>query len=217
MKAIARLTSSCSMSDTAFILIVEDERPHGEALKEGLERAGHACHLVESGREAETSMQRKPPHVVVTDYRLGGDMTGMDLLKLARRLSPWTQGILITAHGDERLARDAIIDGGAFDYLTKPLDLDAVRAAVQRAARHAMTLRENLHMREQLDQAHAFGGIIAASGAMRAALDRARRLANTKLTVLIYGESGTGKELIARAIHNNSDHLRRYFRGHPGI
>ncbi|HKQ46791.1 MAG TPA: sigma-54 dependent transcriptional regulator [Phycisphaerae bacterium] len=193
------------MSDTAFILIVEDERSHGEALKEGLERAGHACRLVDSGDEAVASMKHRVPHVVVTDYRLGGSLNGLEVLKMARLISPWTQGILITAHGDEKLARDAIIEGGAYDYLPKPLDLEQLRATVNRAARQAMTLRENFHMREQLDRAYSFEGIIAVSSAMRSAVDRARRLAKTKLTVIIYGESGTGKELIARAIHNNSD------------
>lgn len=193
------------MSDTAFILIVEDERSHGEALKEGLERAGHACRLVDSGDEGVDSMKQRVPHVVVTDYRLGGSLNGLDVLKMARLISPWTQGILITAHGDEKLARDAIIEGGAYDYLSKPLDLEQLRATVSRAARQAITLRENFNMREQLDRAYSFEGIIAVSSAMRGVLDRARRLAKTKLTVVIYGESGTGKELIARAIHNNSD------------
>lgn len=198
-----------SMSDTAFILIVEDERSHGEAVKEGLERSGHACRLVESGDEALTSMKARMPHVVISDFRLGGHLNGLDVLKKAREMSPWTQGILITAHGDERLARDAIIEGGAYDYLTKPLDLEALRSTVSRAARQAITLRENHQMREQLNKAYSFEGIIAVSSAMRSALDRARRLANTKLTVVIYGESGTGKELIARAIHNNSDRRKK--------
>ena len=191
--------------DPAFILIVEDERSHGEAIKEGLERTGHFCHLVESGADAIASLQHKIPHVVITDYRLGGDMNGLDVLKAVRRLSTWTQCILITAHGDEQIARDALIEGGAYDYIKKPLDLDHLRDVVNRAARQAFTLRENQAMREQLDKAYSFEGIIAVSAPMKAVLDRVRRVANSKLTVLIYGESGTGKELVARAIHNNSD------------
>ena len=196
------------MSDTAFILIVEDEQSHGEAVKEGLEREGHACHLVDSGQAAVASLRQRIPHVIVSDYRLGGDMNGIELLKRAREISAWTQGILITAHGDEQLARDAFIDAGVFDYLKKPLDLDAVRDRVNSAARQAMILRENYRMREQLGEADSFQGIIAASGPMKSALDRVRRLAKTKLTVLIYGESGTGKELIARAIHKCSDRIK---------
>jgi len=193
------------MSDTAFILIVEDESSHGEAVKEGLERAGHICHLVDSGQAEIASVEQRAPHVVISDYRLGGDMTGLDVVAKVRELSDWTRCILITAHGDEQLARDAFIDGGVFDYLKKPLDLDILRKRVDSAARQAMILRENRIMHDQLAEADSFEGIIAASGAMKTVLDRVRRLARTKLTVLIYGESGTGKELIARAIHNNSD------------
>ncbi len=187
------------------ILIVEDEGSHGEAVKEGLERTGHACRLVDSGDEAVASIRERPPHVVVTDYRLGGRLNGMDVLRTARRLNPWTQVILITAHGDERLARDALKVDGAYDYLTKPLDLEELRNTVNRAARQAMIARESAALRDQLAQACTFEGIIAVSGPMRQVVDRVRRVANTKLTVLIYGESGTGKELIARAIHNNSN------------
>ena len=193
------------MSDTAFILIVEDEQSHGEAVKEGLERAGHACHLVDSGDAAVASIEHRCPHVVISDYRLGGNTNGLEVLSRAKSMNPWTQGILITAYGDEQLARDAFINGGVFDYLKKPLDLDVVRRRVESAARQAMILRENYNMQQQWSKADAFEGIIAVSGAMKSVLDRVRRLANTKITVLIYGESGTGKELIARAIHNNSD------------
>jgi len=197
------------MSETAFILIVEDERSHGEAVKEGLERAGHVCRLVESAEEALASLDERPPHVVVADYRLAGRLTGMDVLRAARRLNPWTQVILITAHGDERLARDALKEGGAYDYLPKPLDLEELRNTVGRAARQALIARAGDSLREQLARACTFEGIIAVSGPMRQVLDRVRRVAHTKLTVLIYGESGTGKELIARAIHNNSDRRAR--------
>lgn len=197
------------MSDTSFILIVEDEAPHGEVLKEGLERAGHACHLVDSADAALASIRHRAPHVIVSDYRLGGNMTGLDLLAEARAISPWTQGILITAHGDEQLARDAFKAAGVFDYLKKPLDLEMMRTQVSSAARQAKILRENYQLAHQHQQADAFEGIIAASGAMKSVLHRVRKLARTKLTVVIYGESGTGKELIARAIHNNSDRKKK--------
>lgn len=193
------------MPETAFILIVEDEATHGEAVKEGLERAGHVCHLVDSGRAAIKSIESRAPHVVVSDYRLGGDMTGLDVLRRSKELSPWTHGILITAHGDEELARDAFKEAGVFDYIKKPLDLDDLRRKVDSAARQAMMQRENFSLRRQHDEAEHFEGIVANSGAMKSAINRVKRLARTKLTVMIYGESGTGKELIARAIHNNSN------------
>jgi len=195
------------MSEAAFILIVEDEKAHGEALVEGLRRTGHACHLVESGQEAVRSIRQRGPDVVLTDYRLGGEMNGLDVLRETKRLSPDTEVILITAYGSEQLARDALSrdnDYRAYDYVIKPLDIDLVREKVNRAARQALTARENRMLREQLDKAFNFEGIIGTSEAMSRVIHRAQRLAETMITVLIIGESGTGKELIARAIHINS-------------
>jgi len=192
------------MPESGFILIVEDEPAHGEAIAEGLRRAGHACHLVESGDDAIRSIEARPPDVVVTDYRLGKGLNGLDVVKRTREISPTTEVVLITAHGDERLARDALREYGAYDYITKPIDLELVRDVVGRASRQARTARENLAMREQLDSIYSFEGIIAGSPRMAQILDRVRRLSASKLTVLIYGESGAGKDLIARAIHNNS-------------
>jgi len=190
---------------TTKVLIVEDEASHGEVVKEGLERAGHLCSLVDDGAVAIESIRKWPPHVVVSDYQLGGDINGLNVIARAKELSPWTEGILITAHGDEELARDALKDVGAFDYIKKPIDLDDLRRKVDSAARKAMMARDNLSMRAELAAADNFDGIVAASGAMKSVLNRVRRLARTKLTVLIYGESGTGKDLIARSIHRNSD------------
>ncbi len=96
------------MDDTAFILIVEDEVEHGQAIAEGLRRSGHACHVVHDGPAAIASMKKRPPDVVVTDYRLGGDTNGMDVLRAAKELHPDTEVILITAYGSEQLARDVL-------------------------------------------------------------------------------------------------------------
>jgi len=201
--------SGVPSSDTAFVLVVEDARPLAEAIAEGLRRSGHACHVVESGEEAVESMERRRPDVVLTDYRLSGELNGLDVLKRTRARWPTTEVILVTAHGDERLARDALKEYGAYDYLVKPIDLETARDAVRRAARQARTAVENEAMRRQLDAIGSFEGIISNSAAMEQVLARVRRLANSKLTVLIYGESGTGKELIARAIHNHSDRRRK--------
>ncbi|MCK6483494.1 MAG: sigma-54-dependent Fis family transcriptional regulator [Phycisphaerae bacterium] len=199
------------MPDTAFILIVEDERPLGEAIAEGLRRSGHACHVVESAEDALQSVRARPPDVVITDYKLGDGMTGLDLLGRIRQISPATEVVLVTAHGDERLARDALREHGAYDYITKPVDLDRLRDIAGRAARQARTARENELMRQQLESMTSFEGIIAGSPRMQQVLDRVRRLARSKLTVLIVGESGSGKDLIARAIHNHSDRRTKPF------
>lgn len=202
-------------ADTAFILIVEDETAHGEAVAEGLRRQGHACHLVASGPEAIESVRNHPPHVVVTDYKLEGEMDGMDVIREVKRLSPSTEVILITAYGSEQLARDALRPDSkcrAYDYLIKPLDLQEVREVVDRAARQAMATRENENMRQQLDQAFNFEGIVGTSDEMRRLIKRLKLIADSKITVLIIGESGTGKDLIAQAIHVNSPRKAKPYR-----
>ncbi len=203
------------MAEAAFVLVVEDERSHGEAIVEGLRRSGHVPRLVESGAEALDSVRQRPPDVVVTDYRLGGEITGMDVLCETKRISPDTEVILITAYGSEQLARDALRPTNeyrAYDYITKPIDLEEVREVVGRAARQAITSRENRSMRDQLDKAFSFEGIVGSSGEMSRVIKRLRRVADSKITVLIVGESGTGKELVAEAIHNNSPRKNKPFK-----
>ncbi|MCZ6654500.1 MAG: sigma-54 dependent transcriptional regulator [Planctomycetota bacterium] len=203
------------MDDTAFILIVEDEVEHGEAIAEGLRRSGHACHVVYDGPAAIASMKERPPDVVVTDYRLGGDTNGMDVLRAAKELYPDTEVILITAYGSEQLARDVLSRESqtqAYDYLIKPLDLEEVREKVQRAARQSLSNKENRHLREQLDQAFSFEGIIGSTEIMAKLIKKLRRVANSKITVLLIGETGTGKDLIAQAIHVNSSRSGKPYR-----
>ena len=96
------------MDEAAFVLIVEDETAHGEAIAEGLKRSNHICRVVASGTEAIESIRQRPPDVVITDYRLGGDLNGMDVLRSAKREAPDCEVILITAYGSEQLARDAL-------------------------------------------------------------------------------------------------------------
>lgn len=200
------------MEQTAFVLVVEDEPAHGEAIADGLRRQGHACHVVDSAQEAIKSVKHRPPDVVITDYKLGGQMDGMDVLRQTKRISPDTEVILITAYGDENLARDALKDGGAYDYITKPLDLDRIREVVDRAARQAITSRENRALRDQLDKAFAFEGIIGSSAEMAKIIKILKQVADSKITVLIIGETGTGKELIAQAIHNNSSRQNKPYK-----
>ncbi|HEY3244801.1 MAG TPA: sigma-54 dependent transcriptional regulator [Phycisphaerae bacterium] len=195
------------MPDTAFVLIVEDDLAHGEAIAEALRSAGHIPRVVSSGNEAIESLQQRPPDVVITDYKLGGQLNGLDVLRAAKRLVPDCEVILITAYGSEQLARDTLARDGpyqAYDYLIKPLDLSVLREKVNRAARQALTARDNRRMQDQLQQAFSFEGLVGSSETLAREIKRVQKLARSKSTVLIVGESGTGKELIAQAIHVNS-------------
>lgn len=199
----------------AFVLIVEDELPHGEAVAEALSRANFACNVVDSGAAAIESIEKRPPDVVVTDYKLGGRITGMDVLRKAKEVSPESEIILMTAYGSEELAREALSQDSkfrAYDYLIKPIDIDVLRDKVQRAARQAVSAREARMLRRQLDGAFEFSGIIGTSEAVRREIKRLKKIARSKSTVLIVGETGTGKELFAAAIHENSPRAAKPFK-----
>jgi two-component system response regulator HydG len=201
--------------EQAFVLIVESQRAQGEALAEGLVREGHACRVVESGDEAVESVRQRPPDVVITDYKLGPGMNGLDVLRETKRISPDTEVLLVTAHGNEQVVREALSPQSeyrAYDYIAKPLDPERVREIVARAARQALTSRMNRNLLEQLDKSFCFEGIIGSSEAMSKLIKRIKQVARTKISVLIVGESGTGKDLVARAIHHNSDRSKKPFK-----
>jgi two-component system response regulator HydG len=203
------------MSDTAFVLIAEDETAHGQAIAEALGRSKYACNVVESGDAAIESIRRRPPDVVITDYRLGGSINGMDVLRESKEANPAAEVILITAYGNEQLARDALSQDSrfrAYDYLIKPIDIDLLRDKVGRASRQALAAREAKLLREQYDSAFEFNGIIGTSQALMREVQRLKKLANSKSTVLLVGETGTGKELFAQAIHLNSQRAGKPFK-----
>ncbi len=203
------------MAATAFVLIVEDDAAHGEAIAEGLKREGHACKVVASGAEAIASVSARPPDVIITDYKLGGALNGMDVLKQTKEISPHTQVILMTAFGSEQLVRDALGPENptpAYDYLIKPIDIEAIRAKVNKAADEAIAARDSKAMRDQIEQAFNYEGIIGTSAALAKEIRRIQKLAKSKSTVLIFGESGTGKELVAQALHANSKRAGKVFK-----
>ncbi len=203
------------MSDTAFVLIVEDEVAHGEAIAEALQRSPYACHVVHTGTAAIESIERRPPDTVITDFRLGGPLNGMDVLRKAKQANPDCEVILITAYGSEELARDALSresEYHAYDYLIKPIDIDILREKVHRATKQAMAARDSRLVREQVDKAFEFSGIIGTSDIIQKEIKRLKKIARSKSTVLIVGETGTGKELFAQAIHLNSPRAGKPFK-----
>jgi len=186
------------------VLIVEDETAHGEAIAEGLQRAEFECTVVNSGEQAINLLNERPFDVVVTDYKLRQSINGMDILRQTKEKWPETEIVLITAHGSEQLAREALRKENAYDYLTKPIDLDELRQIVARAAKQAQTSRENRLLKRQLDEQLGIENIICVSPAMKRILRIVKQVAPTNITILLQGESGTGKDLIAHAIHQNS-------------
>jgi two-component system NtrC family response regulator len=135
-------------------------------------------------------------------------MDGIQLLKELKRLNPEVVVVVLTAFGTVGTAVAAMKEG-AYDYLTKPIDLDELLLLIQRAEREVSLSRENRDLRDQLREKFKVDFIISASRGMEEALNLVKRAAPSAATVLILGESGTGKELIARAIHYSSPRADR--------
>jgi DNA-binding NtrC family response regulator len=194
------------------ILVVDDERAIGVAIKRLLERRGHEVETVLSGEAALERLERGRPHLVITDLNLGagGGVQGMDVLRAVKARSPETAVVMITAFGSEKIAVEAM-KLGATDYVPKPFDNDELELVVERAL-EGLTLRRDLRLlQEQMAEAYGFENIVGKSAAMQRVFDVIRKVADTDLTVLVRGPSGTGKELVANAIHYRSPRRTRPF------
>ena len=178
------------------LLVVEDDAAIRELLEEELQDAGYTTLGVPSAEEAIALLSHTSVSLVITDVRLPG-MTGIQLLQQLRQAGSELGIIVITAFGTIDQAVEAL-KLGADDFLTKPLDLDAIREAVFRVLE-----RQRLAVTHDADVSH-FHGIVGKSQVMQTLFHDASRLAKSDAPILILGESGTGKELLARAIHQES-------------
>ena len=194
----------------ARILIVEDERAIQLALSGLLRREGYEVEVAGSGEEALAKLAAAPCDLVLTDLALGRGASGMDVLKGAKRLRPETVVVMITAHGSEKIAVEAM-KNGAEDYVPKPFDNDEIRLVVQRALERTRLQRENRLLLEQVQKQYGFENLIGTGPAMQRVFATLQKVAETDLTVLVRGESGTGKELVAQALHNLSPRRQRPF------
>ncbi|NIA06806.1 MAG: response regulator [Actinobacteria bacterium] len=198
------------MESKPKILIVEDESAHAEALSEGLSRSGYDCTIVTTGLKAVELLAKQTYDLVITDLILGSDIDGLAVLQAAKQHSPSTEVILITAHASVATCREALRDG-AYDYVTKPIDIEGLRDVVSRALERGHLIRDNRLLRQMLNEHFGFEGIVGQSQAMMDIISTVRQVAPSDITVLIQGESGTGKELIARALHTNSHRRNKRF------
>jgi len=194
----------------ARILIVEDERAIQLALSGLLRREGYEAEVASSGEEALEKLAAAPCDLVLTDLALGRGTSGMDVLKGAKKLRPETVVVMITAHGSEKIAVEAM-KNGAEDYVPKPFDNDEIRLVVQRALERTRLQRENRLLLEQVQKQYGFENLIGSGPAMQRVFATLQKVAETDLTVLVRGESGTGKELVAQALHNLSPRRGRPF------
>jgi DNA-binding NtrC family response regulator len=200
------MSADTTQSDLhAQVLIVDDEVDHADVMAEALRKPGHVCTIVHNLAQAKDELIHGTFDVIVTDLVMGpgGETAGLEVLKLAKEHQPDAETIMVTAHGDVPTAK-AALQGGAYDFIEKPLDLVVFRNLVHRAAETVMLRHQNLDLRGKLNSAFGFEGIIGESAAIRKIISIIRQVAPSNIPVLITGESGTGKELIAAAIHKHS-------------
>jgi DNA-binding NtrC family response regulator len=192
------------------ILVVEDEAAIRLALSGLLRREGYDVEQAESGEPAIARLRADAFDLVLTDLALGAGPSGMDVLRAAREFQPETPVVMITAHGSEKIAVEAM-KAGASDYVPKPFDNDEIRLVLRRALERTRLERENRILRERIDRDWRFENLIGSGPAMAQVFETVRKVAETDLTVLVRGESGTGKELVAQALHQRSSRRARPF------
>jgi len=184
------------------LLIVEDEKNTRDGLRRALEDK-FEIYLAPDATGAMNVLESEKIDVLLSDLRLGGGMDGMELLAKAQSLPHAPVCVLMTAYGSVDIAVEAM-KRGAYDYVTKPLNLEEVELLLLRALRSRTVEAENAQLRQELDKKYGFERFIGDSPGMLKVFELIRQVANSTATVLIEGESGTGKELAAQALHQLS-------------
>lgn len=189
------------MNSKPTVLIVEDEKNTREGLDRALRRHYQTL-LADSGERALKMLDETTIHAVLSDLRLPG-MDGLTLVRRALAHSSQPLCILLTAYGSIETAVEAM-KAGAYDFLTKPVNLDQLDLVLQRALRSRRLETDNRNLRTQLDNKYGLEAIIGKTPVMKDMFQLIQQVAPSRATVLIQGESGTGKELVAYAVHGLS-------------
>src|SRR5437868_6588866 len=187
------------------ILVVDDERSMRELLAIVLRREGYQVLLADNGRTAIDTLEKESVDLLISDIKMP-DMSGVDVLRAAKRVDQDILGIMITAFASTDSAVEAM-RLGACDYLSKPFDVDLLKMKVREKIDNRQLRHENVQLKRTLGLSHQFSNIIVRSEAMLAVFKMIETVARTNSTILLTCESGTGKGLVAQAIHFHS--LRR--------
>jgi DNA-binding NtrC family response regulator len=193
------------MHAPATILIVDDEKHTRDGLRLSLENE-FDVYVAGTIAEALEILRGDRVDLMLTDMRLTGE-SGMDLIEQALKLPHPPLCIMMTAYGSVDHAVEAM-KRGAYDFITKPLNLDEVELLIKRALKSRTLEEENVELKKQVERKFSVQGILGQSEVMKPVVEIIEQVAPTRATVLIEGESGTGKELVAHAIHNLSGRPR---------
>src|SRR5450432_1285286 len=193
----------------ATILVVEDDAAMRAFLREVLEEEGYMVDVAAGGRAGVERVRQGGIDLVVSDVKMP-DLDGLDMLREIKAVTPSPHVITITAFGSIDTAIRAV-KLGAFDYITKPFDVDQLNLSVQKALAERALRSEVARLRDEVQRSYRWGNIIGRSAPMREMFGVIGRLSGSSIAVLITGASGTGKELVAKAIHFNSPRRERPF------
>ena len=202
---MSSILTDVRQSTKAGILVVDDDVSIRNALVDLLGDAGYVVEAVGNGEEAMEAVRRSSVDLVLTDLRLPG-IDGIELLRKLETVDSRLLGIVLTGYGTVTHAIRAM-KAGAFDFIIKPLDLDAVEVSVQRALEFRQLKEENQRLQSAVREKYRFENLVGDSPAMWAVYELIEKVSETDSPIMITGESGTGKELVAHTIHYNS--LRR--------
>ena len=193
----------------AQILIVDDDSGNRDGLATLLRQAGYQIIATDSGENALQQLEETIFAVIITDLLLPG-ISGLDILRRVKEKTPETHVILMTGHASTETAVEAMKEG-AFDYLTKPVNVKKLKILLHKALEKSRLVAENQYLRQQLRGKYHFANMIGNSPSMQTIFKQMEKIIQTDSTVLILGESGTGKELVARAVHFNSARKEKPF------
>jgi DNA-binding NtrC family response regulator len=192
--------------DKLRLLIVDDEEAARYGMRRALTTFGYTVSEADSAEAARILIKQQQPDLMLLDVNLPG-MSGLDFLRELQNSNSGSVGplvIIITAHGSERMAVEAV-KSGAYDYLSKPFELDDLRLVIKNAAETIELRRENVSLRRRIEvERSQRGALIGNSEGMQRVRSMIEKVAETDATVLVRGESGTGKELVAREIHERN-------------
>jgi len=191
------------------ILIIDDEEVQVQSLKTFLSKRGFKIFTANSGEAGLEIIKENNIDITLTDFKMPG-WDGLTTLKKIKEVNPEIDVVVMTAFGTIDSAV-ALMKSGAFDYLTKPIDLDELENILSKIKERRNLISENRLLKNALNEKFKFDSIVTKSLAMENVLSTAARVAQAKTTVLIRGESGTGKELIAKAIHFTSNRKDKPF------
>ena len=192
------------------ILVADDEEKVCWAFEQFLKEEGHTPLIASNAQEALEKMTQEKPDLIIMDIQMPGQLNGLEALTEMRKLDPEAYIIIMTAHGNMQTAIEAM-RSGAYDYITKPPDLDQLSVVIQRALESQKLSRDLTLLRSEVMGKYQKENIVGKSQQMQDVYKLIGTLTTNDVTVLIEGETGVGKELVAKAIHYNSSRRDKPF------